>query len=60
MELGMEKCAMLITRREKREITEEIELLTQEIIKTLGEKKIYMYLGLLEVDIIKEAEMKEK
>ena len=39
---------------------EGIELLNQEIFWTLGEKKIYKYLGILEADAIKQAEMKEK
>ena len=29
-------------------------------IRTLGEKETYKYLGILEADIIKQAEMKEK
>ena len=33
---------------------------TQDKIKTLGEKETYKYLDILEVDIIKHVEMKEK
>ena len=47
-------------RRWKREITEEIELPNQDGIRTLGENENYKYLAILEVDIIKAAEMKEK
>ena len=37
----------------KRETTEGIELLNQEIIRTFGEKENFKYLGILEVDTIK-------
>ena len=37
-----------------------IELPNQEIIGTLREKENYKYLGILEVDTIKQAEMEEK
>ena len=50
MEFSIEKCGM---NRGKR-------LLNQEIIRTLGEKENYKYLGLLKVDINKQAELKEK
>ena len=33
---------------------------TNEKIRTLGEKETYKYLGILKVDTIKKAEMKEK
>ena len=38
MEFGIEKCSMLIMRSGKRQITEGIELLNQERIRTLREK----------------------
>ena len=60
MEIGIEKWAMLKKKSGKRPITEGIELANQEKIRMLGEKENYKYLGILEVDIIKEAEMKEK
>ena len=44
----------------KRQIMEGIKLPDQEKIRTLGEKETYKYLGILEVDTIKQAEMKEK
>ena len=48
-------------RNRKGQITEGIELPNQEKKNsTFGEKEIYKYLGILEVDTIKEAEMKEK
>ena len=40
----------------KRQITEDIEQLNQEIIRMLGEKENYMY---LEVDTIKLVEIKK-
>ena len=39
MEFGIEKGAMLIMKKEKRETTKAIELLNQENIGTLGKKK---------------------
>ena len=40
--------------------TEVIELPNLQRIRTLGEKKNYKYLGILEADTIKQVEMKEK
>ena len=60
MEFGMEKYAMLIMKSGKQQMTEGIELPNQRKIRTLGEKETYKYLGILEVDFIKQAEMKEK
>ncbi len=40
MEFGIETCAMVIMRSEKRHITEGIELPNQEKIRMLGEKEI--------------------
>ena len=60
MEFGIEKCAMLIMKNGKRQITEGTELPNQERIKTLGEKENHKYFGILEADTIKQAEMKEK
>ena len=53
MEFGIEKCATLILKRGKREIMEEIELSSQEIIRTFGETENYKYLGILETDTVK-------
>ena len=50
MELGIEKCAMLIV---KRETIERIEQSNQESIKILGEKEIYKNLRILEADTLK-------
>ena len=53
MEFGIEKCAMLIMKKGKKQTTEGIELLNQENIRTHGEKETYLYLGILEADTIK-------
>ena len=51
---------MLIMRSGERQIMEGIERPNQEKIRTFGEKETYKYLGILETNIIKQAEMKEK
>ena len=43
IELGIEKCAMLIMRSGKRQMTDGIELPNQERIRKLGEKETYKY-----------------
>ena len=60
MKFGIEKFAMLMRGKKKWSITEGIELPNQEKIRTLEEKKTYKYLRILEVDTIKQVEMKEK
>ena len=60
MELDIEKCAMLIRKRAKRQITEGLELLNPERSRTLEEKENSKYLGILEADTIKQAEVKKK
>ena len=60
MEFCVEKCAMLEMKSGKRHITEGVELPKQVVIRTLGEKETYKYLGIMEADTIKQAEMKEK
>ena len=47
-------------RNGKRQITEEIELPNQKRIRMFGEKETYIYLGIVEVNTIKQAEIKEK
>ena len=58
MEFGIEKCAMLIMKSGQ-QMTEGIELPNQKV-KMPRQKETYKYLGILEEDIIKHAEMKEK
>ena len=60
MKFGIEKCAILGMKSGKRLITEGVELPNQVVIRTLGEKETYKYLGILEADTIKQEEMKEK
>ena len=47
-------------KRSKRHLTEGMELLNQDKIKSRGEKEQYKYLGILEADTIKQVEMEEK
>ena len=44
----------------KRHITEWVDLPNQVVSRTLGEKEMYKYLGILQTDTIKQQEMKEK
>ena len=48
----LEKCAMLMMRNERRQITERIKLSNQERIRTLVEKETYKYLGILDTNPI--------
>ena len=56
MEFIKGKCAMFIMKGGK--ITKEIELQSQERIRAIEEKENYKYLEILEVDTIKQADMK--
>ena len=60
MEFGIEKYAVLIMRDGKQQMMEKTELPNQEKIKMLREKETYKYLGILEVDTVKQVELKEK
>ena len=60
MEFGIEKCAILVMKISKRHLTDGIELPNQDKIRTLGEKKLYKYLIILQGYTIKRMEMKEK
>ena len=60
MEFGIEKCAMLVMKSDKRHMTDGIELLNHDKIRTLGENETYKYLGILEADTIKQVQMKDK
>ena len=60
MEFGIEKCAMLVMKSGKRYLTDGMELPNKDKIKMLAENETYKYLGILEADTIKQAEMKEK
>ena len=60
MEFVLEKCCKLIMKIGKRQITARKELPNQERTRTFVEKRNYKYLGMLEADIIQQAEKKEK
>ena len=60
MEFGVEKCAMFVMKSGKRQLIDEMELPNKDKIKTLAENETHKYLGILEADTIKQAEMKEK
>ena len=60
MEFGIEKCAILVSKSGKRHMTEGVELPNKVVIRTLGEKETYKYLGILEADTVKQQEMKER
>ena len=58
MEFGIEKCTMLVMKSGKQNLTDGMELPNQDKIRTLSEA--YKYLSILEVDTIKQVEMKNK
>ena len=60
MECGIEKFAMLVMKSGKRHLTGGMKLPNHDKIRTLGEKETYKYLGILEVDTVKQVDMKEK
>ena len=60
MEFGIEKCAMLVVKSGKRHLTDGMELPNQDKIRTLAENQTFKYLSILEVDTIKQVEMKDK
>ena len=51
---GIEKYAMLIRKSCKRHLADEMELPNQDKIRTLREKEIYKYVGILESEAIKK------
>ena len=60
MEFGVEKFPILAMKSGKRHHMDGMEQPNQDKIRTLGEKKTYKYLDILEADTIKHEEMKEK
>ena len=60
MEFDIEKCSMLVMKSCKRHLIDGMELPNQDKIRTLGEKEIYKYLGILEADTLKQVKMKDK
>ena len=59
IEFGMEKCAMLVMKSGKRHMTDGMELLNHDRIRTIEENETYKYLGILEADTIKQVQMKD-
>ena len=59
MEIGIKKCAILTIKRGEIVKSEGIKLLDGEVMKQVGQEG-YTYLGIIELDKIKEIEMKEK
>ena len=60
MEFRIEKCAMLVRKSGKQQLTDGMELPNQDKIKTLTKNETYKYLGILEADTIEQVEMKDK
>ena len=60
MEFGIEKYAMLVTKSDKRPLTDGMELPNRDKMRTLGEKETHKYLCILEAHTIKLVETKEK
>ena len=59
MEFGIKKCGILTMKRGKIVKSEGIKLPDGEVMKQAGQEG-YTYLGIIELDKIKETEMKEK
>ena len=59
MEFDIEKSTMSIMIRGKQYLIDEMELPNQDKIKTFGEKEMYKYFGILEVDTIRQVKMKK-
>ena len=59
-DIGKRKVCNACNKSGKQHLTDGIELPNQDTIKTLAENETYKYLGILEVDTIKQVEMKEK
>ena len=59
MEFRIEICASLV-KSGKQHMTDGMELPNHDKIRTLEENETYKYLGILEADIIRQVEMKDK
>ena len=59
MEFGIKKCGVLTMKRDKIVKSEGIKLPDGEVMKQVGQEG-YTYLGIIELDKIKETETKEK
>ena len=59
MEFGIKKCGILTMKKCKIVKSEGIKLPDGEVMKQVGQEG-YKYLGIIELDKIKETEMKQK
>ena len=59
IEFGIGKCAMFVMKSGKRHMTDGMELLNHDKIRTLEENETYKYLGILEADTIKQVQIKD-
>ena len=60
MEFGIETFGIFIMKKKKkRKTSKEKELPKQELMKTLGEKRNFFYLGIFEADTINQRKMKD-
>ena len=60
MEFGIEKCGMLVMKKGKYAKSDGIKLPNEKEIQEIDLEKGYKYLGVLEADVIKDKDMKEK
>ena len=60
MELGIDKCGILVMKRGRYKKSEEIKLPNDQEMKEINVDNRYKYLGILEADGIRDKEMKEK
>ena len=51
MEFGLEKAALLVMKSGKRHMTDGMKLPNQDKIRTFGEKEMYKYLGIKQVEM---------
>ena len=54
------KCAMLVMKSGKRHLTDGMDQLRHDKIRSHGKNETYKYLGILEADTIQQVEMKDK
>ena len=54
IEFGIEKCHMLAMKSGKWHLMEGVKIQNHVIIRTLGEKETYEFLGILDADTIKQ------
>ena len=58
-EFGLEKCAMLVMKSGKRQMTDGMEPPNHDRFRTLEENETYKYLGIFEADTIKQMQVKD-